>query len=208
MPLPKAIDRHLTGEFHEGLCSSLFSNCGECCFYWCCGPCAVYSQRQRLLKLTKEPYVCCAGLFPFGGCDKPRSDGWLFAEAWCCGGAAQAGNRFMVQTRLNRKNTGVDDCLRCTHCCLHIEFAVCFKPICGCTKEQESLCKAGACALPCYHCQNGVEIEMMEKALFSGNALLGGSSIVPPPGVIEELPNHFAHIGLYVAQAPPQQTMP
>ena len=207
MPLPKAVDRHLTGEFHDGLCGSMTNNCMECCFFTYLPPCAVYVQRQRLLKLTREPYVCCAGLWPACGFDRPRAEMWMIAEMYLCLGIAFAGNRFMVQTRLNRKNTSCDDCLRCTHICTHLQFMLCCKPICGCTREQESLFKAHSCTLVCSHCQNATEIRLIEDAMTRGDLLVGGGLVIPPQGVIEELPNHFAQVGIRLAQAPVQQTM-
>lgn len=119
---------------------------------------------------------------------------------------AIAANRFYVQTRFNKRNTGLDDCLRIFHCCIHIEFAICLKPICGCTREQESLCKAGAVPCICHHCQNAIEIEGMEFPS-RGDPLIGGGYKVPPTAVIEELPDHFANVGIRLAVAPIQQTM-
>ena len=82
------------------------------------------------------------------------------------------------------------------------------KPLCGCTEEQESLAKASVGNfLPCYHCQNATEINLVEKAILKGDYLTGQGIVVPPSGVIQELPNHFAKVGISVAEAPAQMIM-
>lgn len=73
--LPNEIERHITIDFSKGQIAAIVTNPLDCCFFYCCAPCAVYSQRRDLLELTGEPYVCCAGTCPCLGFEKYMADG-------------------------------------------------------------------------------------------------------------------------------------
>jgi len=100
-----------------------------CCYGCCCPCCMVYGQRNEILDITGEPYVCCGGLYADACCAKcctflkePQSDRnpCLCAESCCCTTSAIMGNRFMIQTRFDRRNDAWDDCiitlLVCANC--------------------------------------------------------------------------------------------
>ena len=193
MPLPSDIDRHLTKDFRHSECTSVCLNPVDCCFNTYCAPCSVYMQRRRILDITGEPYVMCGGTCPCCGFEKPRSDCWLLWEVCCCLGGAVAGNRFLVQTRFNRRNTCFDNCCTICHCCISLEFML-LRCCCDCSKERENLYKAGQCAGLCSHCQNIEAIDEFQKSGY----------IAPLPGLIRELPEHFRQVGFTIADAPAQ----
>ena len=57
MPVPHAIERHLTGEFKHGTVGAC-CNAPCACLLYCFAPnCMVCIQRKRLLRLTGEQYV-------------------------------------------------------------------------------------------------------------------------------------------------------
>ena len=197
MPLPGAINRHLTGEFASGLCGSACSDCYSCLYFCYCGPCAVYTQRQRILEITGEPYIMCGGLWPCCGFQHPAPKACLAVEVVCCIGHAVAANRFLVQTRFNKKNTGCEDCLRIFNICVSCDFFL--LRLCGlCSKEEEMLVKASICIPVCAHCQNDDVISQMAK---------NRSYIAPKQEVIGELPKHFERAGIRVEAAPVQQPL-
>ena len=105
-----AINEHLTGEWEVPICDTCTVAPGTWCFaLWC--PCVLaFTQRKQLLDITGEPYVCCGGLFPYGPCKQEWSvSPWLCLESVCCLFPAVLGNRFIVQTRFDRKNTDLDN---------------------------------------------------------------------------------------------------
>ena len=203
MPLPESIERHLTGEFKHAQLSSWCSVPGECCFFCCCPNCAIYAQRKRMLDITGEPYVCCAGVWPCCGFEQPRDDVCLIAEACCCASMAMAGNRFMMQTRFNKRNSGcVDSCGKICHICVACECCIA-RICCDCSKEREDILKSASCVCTNGHCQNSSELDYIQEQ----NIAYGG----PPRGVIQELPRHFQHAGITiqppVVAAPAQVVM-
>lgn len=196
MVLPQDIDDVLTGEFEKGACAS------SCCTLGCWGmlcfqPCVIAFQRQRILSITGEPYICFGGTWPFCGFDQPTNEFCLVLEVVCCAAKAQAANRFYVQTRFNKKNTGCDNCLRIFHCCPTIECAVA-RLCCDIPKEKEYLYKAGYVTHPCGHCQQEVELDRLRTVPYSA----------PPVAVIEKLPEHFSKAGVHLAEAPRQMLIP
>ena len=193
MPLPTDLNRHLTGEFAHDQCSSLCQHPASCCIYFCFPSCAIYDQRSQILRITGEPYVCCGGAWPFCGCDQPRASKCLVCESFCCGGMALAANRFLVQTRFNKKNTTMDKLFSVFHICISLDCVV-GRVCCECSKERENLCKSVQCACATSHCQIAAELEAMKKA---GYVYTG-----PKSGIRDELPVHFL-----AASAPPQTRM-
>jgi hypothetical protein len=206
MPLPNNIERHLTGEFKHGQLNAWCSVPGECCFFCCCTPCAIYAQRKRMLDITKEPYVCCAGVWPCCGFERPRDECCLVAEACCLPSLAIAGNRFMMQTRFNKKNSGCVDSLgKICHICVACECCVA-RICCECSQEREDIMKSAACVCTNSHCQNASELDNIDVTV---------SYAGPPRGVVQELPVHFFNAGVsggtasaVVVSAPAQVVMP
>lgn len=196
MVLAKDLDDVLTGQFNDGACSSVCCKL-DCCLYCLCPALAICYQRKRILNITGEPYICCGGTFPFCGFDKPCNEVCLIGEVLCCSLSASAANRFYVQTRFNKKNTGCDDCLRIFHCCLTIECAIA-RCCCNVAKEKEYLCKAGAVTHPCGHCQQEQELKSIQRTPYTA----------PPVAVIGLLPKHFSNAGIQLAEAPRQLLIP
>jgi hypothetical protein len=196
MVLSQEIDDALTGEFATDACGA--SCCTmACCIHACCPIFAIVSQRKRILSITGEPYVCCGGTWPFCGFDKPANDACLFVEGCCLPVKADAANRFYVQTRFNRKNTGCDNCLRIFHCIPTIECAIA-RLCCDIPKEKEYLYKAGLVGHPCGHCQQAKELDLIANAPYTS----------PPIAMIEILPTHFSNAGVHLAEAPRQMLIP
>mmetsp|Transcript_60837 Transcript_60837/g.144983 ORF Transcript_60837/g.144983 Transcript_60837/m.144983 type:complete len:350 (+) Transcript_60837:70-1119(+) len=180
MPIKQQVSQACTGHWKVGLFEAPGASPVQCLYGCCCPCCAAFQQRNTLLDITGEPYVCCAGLFPCCGIDKPQNDrNCLFLEACCCPGIAIAGNRFMVQTRFDKENTPCDDCILWTTClCVYgIEIARC----CGVDIPEELDCLVDCLVMSvngCMHAQQHVEIQEIMKNGYSG----------PPPALMAALP--------------------
>lgn len=196
MPLPTEIDKQLNGEFAHGCLSSMCLSPYTFCTFVLCQPCSLYTQRKRILYITGEPYVMCGGTYPCCGFETPAPDMCLVCEVCLCSGMALSGNRFMVQTRFDRKNTGCDNLFSCCQCCVGLEFS-CLRLCCDCSKERENIMKFHTCCvLPCTHCQNTFELKEYELGRRTYSA--------PPQAMIREFPDHFEQVGVKVAMAPVQ----
>jgi hypothetical protein len=195
MPLPSEIERHLTGEFSHGCCMSMARNFGSCLCFVCFEPCALSAQRRAILDVTGEPYVCCGGTWPCCGFDKPRSRMCLALEVCFCPSMALGANRFLVQTRLNKRNAWIDDVCKVGNLCVSCEFCL-LKWCCGCTNEQKNLVKAATCIMPCAHCQNADALSEFRSGAIEYKG--------PPEGLYNELPKHFSKLGKVPIPAPVQ----
>jgi len=89
----------------------------------------------QILDVIGEPYVCCAGMFPCGPCGDPQDRNCAWLEACCCTSLAIAGNRFLIQTRLDKQNTACDDCLLWFTCLA--SWSVCLCNCAGCDVPDE-----------------------------------------------------------------------
>eukprot|EP00929_Paragymnodinium_shiwhaense_P107267 TRINITY_DN73357_c0_g1_i1.p1 TRINITY_DN73357_c0_g1~~TRINITY_DN73357_c0_g1_i1.p1 ORF type:complete len:203 (-),score=23.59 TRINITY_DN73357_c0_g1_i1:104-712(-) len=118
MPVGWEISEKLTGEWTASLWSSPCKAPLTFLYSACCPCCMAAQQRNEILELTGEPYVCCGGLFPCGPFGQPQSPSCVWVEACCCTSLAIGGNRFYVQTRFNKMNTACDDCILWTTCLL------------------------------------------------------------------------------------------
>ena len=195
MPFTSRLDAKLPDHFKTDQCSAICASPSECCFFYCCNPCAVYVQRKKLLDITKEPYVMCAGTFPYCGFDKPMSDSCLFVEVCCCNGAALAGNKFMAQSRFGLKNDCCDKMLSIFNPCVSLNFML-MRCCCECSTEREEIAKATCCTCVCAHCQTANELDdyIYGKKKYT----------LPPASLVEELPVHFKNVGVPPAAAPVQ----
>ncbi len=108
MPTEEKIANSLSGEWQVPLCSTLCRAPQNFFKNFFCPCCVAYSHRQQLLEITNEPYVCCAGMIGCGPCMKPCNPRCLALEVCCCMQFAIAGNRFMIQTRFDKRNTPCD----------------------------------------------------------------------------------------------------
>jgi len=109
-----------------------------CCCVGCVCPCILaYRQRREMLNITKERYVCCAGICLC--CTKPWEDQQPvmcvescscccpYAATWAtclesclCPHAATLGNRYMMQTRFNVRNDRCDNNLLSVAACCNL----------------------------------------------------------------------------------------
>lgn len=195
MPLPKEVDKRLTGSFTHGSLASACLSPLSCCAFCLCEPCALFSQRRRILRITGEPYVMFAGTWPCCGFEQPAPDCCLVCEVCMFPSCALAGNRFMVQTRFDKKNTAIDNCCTVCQCCVGLEFS-CLRVCCECSEERENLVKSHVCVLPAAHCQNAFEIREYELGRRTYTA--------PPQAMIDMFPEHFKQAEVKMAAAPVQ----
>mmetsp|Transcript_14899 Transcript_14899/g.32174 ORF Transcript_14899/g.32174 Transcript_14899/m.32174 type:complete len:253 (-) Transcript_14899:71-829(-) len=209
MPIKQEITQNLTGHWSVGLFEAPCQAPHIFLYGCCCTCCAVYQQREELLTLTGEPYICCAGLFPCGPLGEPQDKTCLFAEVCCCTGLALGANRFMVQTRFDKENTACDDCILWTTCLFScaVDIAQCFMDV---PREIELLSDcANMTVNGCMHTQQHIEIQEIKKNGYQGPPahVMG----VLPPKQLEMIQQ--AHPGQYGGPAPqmmggpPQQNM-
>lgn len=202
MPLPKEINELVTGEFSHGAITSICHAPFNCIWFSIFPVCATFSQRRRIQHITKEPYICCGGLWPCCGFNKPMPDSFLLVETCMCPNATLAANRFLMQTRFNKRNSGADKVLGpLCHPCVGLQCKV--ARICyDFTAEQEQMAKSIICVCPLSHCQVGAELNVIEAG---GRTYKG-----PSAALVNALPVHFANCGVLagVPAAAPVQMKP
>mmetsp|Transcript_110367 Transcript_110367/g.276314 ORF Transcript_110367/g.276314 Transcript_110367/m.276314 type:complete len:334 (-) Transcript_110367:429-1430(-) len=178
MPIKTEIAGNFTGKWKVGMFEAPCQSPLQFCYGACCTCCAVYQQRESLLNLTGEPYICCAGLCPCGPLGQPQDKSCLIVEACCCTGWALSGNRYMIQTRFDRENTPCDDCILWGTCLFvwGLNIARCFVDI------PDELDFIADClvlsANGCMHAQQHIEIEHIKKQGYNG----------PNPQIVNILP--------------------
>lgn len=213
MPLPNRLNSVLTGEFKHGLIGSMCAYPGECCFFTFCAPCAIWQQRKRIMHVAGEPYLCCAGLCCFRTACCPKC--CLYIETLACPCLAHASNRFLVQTRFNKKNSTLENILRPFNCFIDVincttslycwmaypsslcPYATDHPDAKLCSTETAQLCKATCCIPVCTHCQNVEAISEAEEAVFKG----------PPRAIVDAIPEHFSRVESNLAKAPAQEPL-
>ena len=165
--------KNLTENWQIGLFNTACYNPKTCLYSCFCPSCKAYSQRKELLELTREPYVFAGGMCASScccGCNKPCNQMWLCCEAICCVPFAISGNRFIIQTRFNRRNTMFDTFIimltAITAC-----FAQCYtlfsggRKIEGCEHVAETLvCSVQGCMLT----QQDTEIKYLKTFGYNG----------------------------------------
>jgi len=215
---------HLNREWRVELFQAPVEAPASCLFGGLCVPCSAYEQRKRLLHVTGEPYVPCAGLF--GRCfSEPCDENFLCAEVACCPQMAASANRFMMQTRFGLRNTQCDDALMqataCIWCCVNL--MQCFRCLVRTAKDfgqdvggldecagelpVEEMRLVADCLFVCIHgcmyAQQKVELDDFEgdeHRAYSG----------PPRGVLESVPPKMKVMmenGRIVRRAPEQNRM-
>mmetsp|Transcript_105291 Transcript_105291/g.203913 ORF Transcript_105291/g.203913 Transcript_105291/m.203913 type:complete len:197 (-) Transcript_105291:94-684(-) len=139
--------------------------------YWCygcaCPCCFTYYQRQELLEITGEKYICCAGLFPCGPLDQPQDEKCLVLEVCCCLGLALSGNRWMLQTRFLKQNDPCDDFLMCCNAALAC-LALCMQ-LFGADEDATNAITClsevmNTCVISCMLAQHQMEIDHIKEA--------------------------------------------
>jgi hypothetical protein len=177
MPIKQEVSNNFTGEWQIGLfetpCNAPINFCMGCCC--CC--CMAGKQRGELLDILGEPYVCCGGLCPCGPLGQPQDRNCMWLEAFCCTSWAISGNRFLVQTRFDRKNTACDDCILWTVCI--ISWVVCILQCFIDVPDEIENCVD--CLIwtvnGCMLAQQQHEIEYIQKTGYNG----------PPPHIMNTL---------------------
>lgn len=185
MPLKQRVAEQLTGEWQVGLCEAPCSDPFSCCYACLCPCCMAAQQRQEILAVIGEPYVCCGGMCTCCGMCAPcevdtRNDCCcVWAEACCCTGLAVAANRFLIQTRFDRKNTECDDCILWLACLTPLVTCLCQCVGVEIPEElQNCVDCCQTCVTGCMLAQQKVEIDHVKRTGFAG----------PPPCVVAMLP--------------------
>lgn len=191
MPLKMEVAEQLTGEWAVGLFEAPVKVPLSFCYGCICPCCMAAQQRLKILNIIGESYVCCGGMFPCGPLGQEMDENCAWVEACCCTGCAISGNRFLIQTRLDRQNTPCDDCLL---------WVTCLAPYVICCLEcididvPEGIENAVDClqmiVAGCMLAQQQKEIDIVEKEGFSG----------PSAAIVGMLPPHQQQM---VAQAKP-----
>merc|ERR1719379_874438 len=70
--------------------------------------CFAWKQRNQILDVTHEPYVCCAGTCPCATQQCDSREPWLCLEAFCCTSPAILANRYLLQTRFSIQSDPCD----------------------------------------------------------------------------------------------------
>eukprot|EP00930_Biecheleria_cincta_P021064 TRINITY_DN15698_c0_g2_i1.p1 TRINITY_DN15698_c0_g2~~TRINITY_DN15698_c0_g2_i1.p1 ORF type:complete len:342 (+),score=63.43 TRINITY_DN15698_c0_g2_i1:93-1118(+) len=178
MPVKQELGQALSGKWQVELFAAPAKNPLQCCYGCCCPCCAAVQQREELLRITGEPYVCCAGLCPCGPLGEPQDKSCLYVEACCCPGLAIDANRYMVQTRFDRENTPCDDCIiTCAFCfACAVDVAKCFVDV---PQELEFLADCVIMSVNgCMHAQQHIEIEHIKSVGYTS----------PPDHIMAMLP--------------------
>lgn len=154
-----------------------------CCGFWC--PCpAAHHQRNKILDLTGEPYVCCGGGCVC--CEAPceSREPWLCLETCCCTSPAILANRFMIQTRFDIQNDPCDETILSITACINM-LAACAE-ICMDRESAQHLEHLvhliNACVCSCMIAQQEIQLRATEQA-FQAQPYTG-----PPEYVFVVLP--------------------
>lgn len=199
MPVQQEVNNTLVGQWKvEMMQSPCESPCTWC--YGCCCPCCLaHQQRVRLLDITGEPYICCAGLHPCSCCNQPceRRQPYLFCETSCCTSQSILANRFMLQTRFDIRNDSCDDTLLGVVACLNVVTVL--VECCG-SEDAGRGCRqlidcvnASVCA--CMLTQQDIELKKIEEGL-QQTAYHGikKNIIAAMPPAQQEMVNGFARL--------------
>lgn len=169
------------------------------CYGCCCPCCFAHQQREKLLDITGEPYICCAGLYPCSCCNQPceSRQPYLFCETCCCTSQSILANRFMLQTRFDIRNDSCDDTLLSVVACLN---CVAILVECFGSEEAGNGCRqlidcvnASVCA--CMLTQQDIELKNIEESLkqspYQG---IKPHIITAMPPAQQEMVNGFARL--------------
>mmetsp|Transcript_2931 Transcript_2931/g.7927 ORF Transcript_2931/g.7927 Transcript_2931/m.7927 type:complete len:205 (-) Transcript_2931:20-634(-) len=176
MPIKQEVTQALTGQWQVGLFETPFKAPISFCYGCCCSCCMTCQQRNEILDIIGEPYVCCGGLFPCGLLGEPQDRQCIFLETCCCPALALQGNRFLIQTRFDRENTCCDDCILWTVCLA--SWAVCILQCVGVDvpDELENAVDVAVCTVEgCMLAQQQVEVDHVKQAGYGGpnQAIMG-----------------------------------
>lgn len=163
MPVKQEIAEQLTGTWQIGLFEAPCKAPVQCLYGCLCTCCSAAQQRNEILDLIGEPYICCGGMFPCGPLGQPQDRSCAWVEACCCTGLAVGANRFYIQTRFDRMNTACDDCILWTTCI--VSWVVCLlQIIMDVPQEIESCVDCMIMSVDgCMLAQQKVEIDYVKK---------------------------------------------
>eukprot|EP00397_Hematodinium_sp_SG-2012_P053105 GEMP01063191.1.p1 GENE.GEMP01063191.1~~GEMP01063191.1.p1 ORF type:complete len:220 (+),score=43.08 GEMP01063191.1:150-809(+) len=210
MPVPETLNDILGGEFEVPMQEAPCKEPVQCCFGCWCPCCAAYYQREQLLEITGEEYFCCGGACPYCGLDQPQSKvPCLCLETFCCPWLAITGNRYMVQTRFDKRNTPCDEFL--------IVFAVCCSNVVAILQcfvdipQEVHMAKdiLVATVQGCMHAQQQHEIDIIKKSGY-GKPSAGILHALPPQQqmmIQQSKPANLYDSGPTVVGRPVQQNM-
>lgn len=176
---------------------------------WTCGfcfPCCyAHKQREEILDLTGEQYVCCGGICGCGPLSEPceNRQPWLCLEASCCTHNAILGNRFMLQTRFDIGNDPCDErvlqfytCMNCLACIVSLlvdpDTADNIRDIVECINA--SICS-------CLLVQHDAQLQVIKDSL--GDNTFGGM----PQAILLALPPKQQEMYGKIGQPAPAQEM-
>uniref|UniRef100_A0A7S1A1W9 Uncharacterized protein n=1 Tax=Noctiluca scintillans TaxID=2966 RepID=A0A7S1A1W9_NOCSC len=161
----------LNGEWQVQLFETCFKAPIPFCFGCLCPCCMVCLQRKEILEIVGEPYVCCGGMFPCGPLGSPQNENCLYLEGCCCTGCAISANRYIIQTRFNKRNTACDDCILWAVCIANL--LVCIGQF-VCEDMPEGLEECVDCATMivdgCMLAQHDVELKHIKSNGYQGPA--------------------------------------
>lgn len=211
MPMKPQVNGVLTGQWEVEMMKTPCEKPMTCCYGFFCPCCFAYQQREKLLDITREPYVCCAGLCPCGPCGEPcdSRNPWLCLETCCCTNTAIIGNRYMLQTRFNIQNDPCDETLLGIIACLNCLSIII--SIFGDRKTAESVeqltecINASVCA--CMLTQQDIQLNAIEANCANRPYIkMPGHVLVALPPEQQHMINGFAQ--LQPTAPPPQATPP
>lgn len=154
------------------------------CEGFLCPCCFAHQQRNQILDITGEPYVCCGGTCPCATQHCDSREPWLCLETCCCTSPAILANRFLLQTRFSIQNDPCDETIleitafinmlaQCAEICVDRETAEHLEHIVHCIN---------ACVCSCLLTQQHLELKSIQQSE-AGMAYQG-----PPPQVLAVLP--------------------
>lgn len=145
--------------------------------YGCFCPCILaYQQRNEILAITREPYICCGGICGCGPCGEPCDESkkpmCLGLEVCCCTGMAVSSNRYLIQTRFGKQSDPCDDCIILFQQCL--QCLACLLMVTGTVDKDgadnvQCLADCVTCAvMSCMLAQQQTEVDKLKEQPYTG----------------------------------------
>jgi len=170
----------LTNQWQVTMCKAPQEAPANWCYGLCCPCCFAFQQRNQILDLTGEPYVCCGGSCCCVTCPCSSRQPWLCIETCCCTTPAIIANRYMIQTRFNVRNDPCDDnmlmCLGCLNCIACIIECFAGREVGEAVEHISHIINAMVCG--CMLTQQDIELKFLEQQTYQG----------PPSTVYAALP--------------------
>jgi len=202
MPLNQKVNNVIENDFMVRLERAPFKEPVAFCFACFCVPCAAYHQREVLLELVGEEYLCCGGVFPVGPLRNPQPKfPCLLLESVFCPWMAISANRYIVQTRFGRRNGRFDDAI-VTFAALFCNVVNILCVLANFEMPEELAATAYGlvlCAMGCMHAQNVHEIK---KIIENGYEKPPRRIVLALPPVQQDMINNAStNVGTHVVGA-------